>query len=331
MLQKQIVCILTFFDMFGYDTGFSPISTGRKSKLFILFVNILFATLFTLYEFCFIIELLNLVGILDTINELIQYSAALCTYWLIILDSILYRREHKTFWNNLERINGSFCSQCLSLQNYLWYSIECILISTILYMCVYATNVFPSTMFSNFVFLILILVWQIRLFYYILCLEIVYHQLKTISNEISIIKSVFNVAGEGNCVHTSKMDSCEFEGIRRIQEYYYCVNTMMDILNVIFSWSQPAVILFCLYSVVTDLNWLYSTFDKFTLTQIICKHFFYQLWLTLIIRHSRPNKINILVISTWIGHLYIGIFYLFRAVNNCYNAVSFFCENLNNQ
>lgn len=277
MLQKEIVKILTFFDVWGYCTGFSVLSNSRKGQFILIFVHILFATTFMLCEYVVIIELSATMGILDMINEIIQYTAALYTYWLIILDSFLYRQAHKVFWEILQRIDDCFCSQYIHLRSYLWCFIEYVLISNILYLLVYLSNVFASKS-ATIVFVITISIWQIRISYYVLCLNVVNYQLKTIDNEISMMKCMLNVVRERkycrlNVSKTSTFHLFESKRIKWIQEYYFCVSTMIELLNTIFGWSQAAIILFCFFSFITDLNWFYSIFDQFTLTKIICKYF----------------------------------------------------------
>lgn len=278
MLQRQLLYILTFFDVWGYETGFSMLSNSRNGKFAVIFVHILFAITFTLYEFRLMFELFTLMGILNTINEAIQYTAALFTYWLIILDSFVYHGQYKIFWTILERIDDQFSSQHMDLQNYLWRFIEYILISTILYVLIIISNAFPKSN-SVFVFYLLIIIWQIRMFYYILYLEIVLYQLKTIESEVLMMRKMLNIARDRKLyqldIHrTSIFHLFESKRMKWIQEYYCCVGTMIELLNTIFSSSQAATILFSFYSFVTDLNWIFANFDEFSVTQIICKYFF---------------------------------------------------------
>lgn len=267
MLQRQIVYILTFFDVWCYGTGFSILSNSRSGKFVVIFVHILIAMSFTLYEFRLIFELFALIGILNTINEAIQYTAALFTYWLIILDSFVYRRQHKKFWTILEYIDDHFSSQYIDLKNYLWRFMEYVSLSTILYVLLIISNAFPKSN-SVFAFIFLIIIWQIRMFYYILCLEIVLYQLKTIESEVLMMKRMYQL----DISRASRFYLFESKRMKWIQEYYYCISTMIELLNTFFSWSQAATILLCFYSFVTNLNWLYASIDEFSVTQIICKY-----------------------------------------------------------
>lgn len=269
MLQRQIVYILRFFDIWGYLTGFTALSNSRNGSVCVIFGHIFFAVTFTLYEFYLITELSALIGVLNTINELIQYSSALYTYWLIILDSFNYRREHKLFWTLFQRIDDCFLKQNVHLNGYLWQFVEYVLMSVVLYLLICTSNAFPKSN-SVYVFIVLITICQIRVFYYIFCLKIVHHQLKTIENEVSMMKINLNIV---QMRQSHQWNVFESNRMRWVQEYHYCVSEMVELLNMCFGWSHAAAILFCFYSFATDLNWFYSNFHKYSLAQCIGKEF----------------------------------------------------------
>lgn len=119
MLPKQIVYILNFFDVCGYYTESSALTKYRKVQLLVFAIQILLATLFTLYQFQLAIDFNKFVGPLQTANEMLQYTIGLCTHWMIIFDSFVYRQEHQHFWEILQRIDKDFCKQFMSFRGYL--------------------------------------------------------------------------------------------------------------------------------------------------------------------------------------------------------------------
>lgn len=319
MLQRRIVYILTFFDIWGYLTGFTALSNSRNGIICAIFLHIFLVVMFTFYEFYLMTELFALIGVLDTINEVIQYTSALYTYWLIIFDSFHHRREHQLFWTLFQRIDDCFCKQNIRLNGYLLRFVEYILMSIILYLLICASNAFPKSN-SVYVFIVLITICQIRVFYYIFCLEIVHHQLKSIENEISTIKLKQTIIPMRR---TCQLYAFEAKRMRWIHEYYYCVSEMMKLLNTYFGWSQAAAVLFCFYSFATDLTWFYSTFNKYSLAQCIGKQCQNKIFFWNQCNGFLRNFNIISVISVWIGHARIIIFYLFRATHNCSVTVSF--------
>lgn len=267
MLPKQIVCILSFFDILGYYTESSALTKYRKLQLLLFTIQILLATDFTLYQFRLAIELCKFLGPLETANEMLQYTMGLCTYWLIIFDSFLYRRKHQHFWKILERIDAHFCKQFISFRVYLCKVFEFFLVSSVLYTLSYIFRAIPQ-IDGVLIYLALIAVCQFRFFYYVFCLEVVNWQLQMIQRELVIMKQCAVVSGGGGVSDAALRihKSIAYFNVKRlhwVNEYYGCIIEMTELLNIIFNWSQFALILFGFYSLLTDLNWCYASFDLF--------------------------------------------------------------------
>lgn len=123
-----------------------------------------------------------------------------------------------------------------------------------------------------FIYLALIIICQLRVFYYVFCLEILNWQFQMIQHELIIMKQrspniVDIVGGASNSVLQSRAHKAnnffDLNRMKWVNEYYGCIVEMTKLLNIIFGWSQFASILFKFYSLLTDLNWCYVSFNFF--------------------------------------------------------------------
>lgn len=96
MLPKKIVRFLLFFDTSGFNSQFTHISDGRKATI-INIVHILMAVSFTIYAFLFLPKFYYSFGLIETINEFVEYSGSLCVYWWKI-----FHDETKNLKNNIK-------------------------------------------------------------------------------------------------------------------------------------------------------------------------------------------------------------------------------------
>lgn len=269
MLPNRVVNTLNFFDICCYDTGSSKLSKNRKIIHFIYLVHILLAILLTFFEFQMFIEYYPLLGLSEAFSELLQYSTPLFTYWLIIMDSILQRKSHQHFWKCFERIHDQF--NCRINFNFRGYFIKFFEFFSVSISIVVITGVINGL--SHFdiecAYAILFEVVQLRIFYYLFCLEIVHSQLNAIENEVKSIERIQNHFDDRQWYLLCTVESDDYHlfalrRLKQIREYVYCVYKMIDILNTMFGWSHVTAILFCFYLLLTGFNWFYIHFNQFT-------------------------------------------------------------------
>lgn len=260
MLPSEMVFILNFFDICGFNSGSSKLSETQKIAYLIYFVHISMATILTFYEFCLVDDYYSLLGLSEAISESVQYSTALYTYWLIIFDSIVHRRAHKHFWIVLQRIDTSF--SCQPIRSIRIYIVKIVIFSmkTVLVMVIRLTIGTMVGLTIDFAYITLFVICEIRIFYYLLCLEVLHFQLKVVENEVKIMMTILNVSNFRK--HQSACYSFELERLKWIRGYIHCVYKMMDLLNQIFGWSHVAGISFCFYYLLTESNWLYIHFRE---------------------------------------------------------------------
>lgn len=253
MLPTQIVYFLNFFDIFGYDSGLSILSRHRKLTYLICVLHILVAALFTVYKVHLTLWLYYDIGIVEVVNVTMQFSAPTYTYWMIIFDSSLHRREHQRFWNIVQRIDTSYCRQVNAFQRFIFKMIAYFSIA-ISFFLVFQTEDNSNYPGSIFVYLTLITVCQIRIFHYLFCLEVIQFQLKVIEHEWKTL----NIA---NCSNEWK----------RFRGYYATIHELTILLNETFGCSNVAAILFGFYTVLTDVNVIYSRHNGYSTAQLLSK------------------------------------------------------------
>lgn len=255
MLPKRIVWILNFFDSFGYYSESSSLAKYPKLQSLLFVIQILLATDFTLYFFRLVLEFRKYLGPIEIASEMLQYTMGLCTYWLIIFDSLYYRRMHRKFWERLELIDAHFCKQSMSFRGFLCKFLEFSLVSIFSYTFNYLLHVLPP-IDGVFIYLSLIVICQLRIFYFVFCLEIVDEQLQVIQQELIKLKAYCPSV-------TTSIRHFNFKRLSWFNEYYGYIMEMTDLLNTFFSWSQFTLILFVFYSLLAGLNWCYTSFNLF--------------------------------------------------------------------
>lgn len=244
MLSNRMEYMLIFFDVFGYNTGATKLSNYQRAASFILITHVLMLVYFTYAKVHLAFELLALYQILDVINFLLQFSAGLYTYWIIIFDSVLYRKDHQNFWEIISKINSlctpqnRFTFRCylLKLWEYFSFTIVCVVVM------ISESGVQLSKI--AFLYHVIVKICEVRIFYYIFCLEIFHFHLTTINNDLRKNKKKLHFL-----IKTHRL--------KWIREYYSYVHQMTSYFNEVFSWSQMAVISFCFCLICSTFNWIY--------------------------------------------------------------------------
>lgn len=265
MISYQVLYLLNFFDIFGYNSGRSHLSKHRRLANFLYFIHIFLAAVFVAYEFRLITIYYFKLKLAEAISECLQYTVALYTYWSIIFDSFVYRQTHTKFWQIFERLiqehkNVSICcchtwkSMAFTLRN---YPIKLSLFGLKVFLtCAIRLGGYSMQKFEiDAPYVILFTVCEIRMFYYLLCLEIVNGQLKVIESKC---QSIVNRLICCNIQHVQQQLKCILENFSNIYD-------MICHLNVIFGWSNVTAISFSFCFILTELNWYYVHFETISL------------------------------------------------------------------
>lgn len=266
MLPKRIECFLKVFDAFGFNTQATSLSNGQKLSHSINWTHILIAVLLIINEVIFFSSFYYYYGLYETLNEIVECSASLCGYWLIIFDSLLYRRAHRRFWMIFQRINKPIHRHSNVIPRSYVIKIVEFYTANILISCISWQTLPGSSFLSYVIYIFPIKICQLRLFYYVFCLEIVLYEMKMLQNEIKHMDNIANC-----CSNADRMDpSSSFESHRiKWARKYDSIEEMVNLLNEIFGFSQVGTVLFCFYVQFTDLNYFYIHFDELKIKKAI--------------------------------------------------------------
>lgn len=280
MLPPKVVYLLQFFDLSGFNTKATCLSKQRKYIYFVYVMHISLVLYLTLF-FCYLVihyYPVIQVGILEAISENFQYSFGLATYWLIIFDLFHHRHTNHHFLSNFQKIYSRFPSSSSSkctFQQYIVKLVEYLSVTLLIMIIKLSLNSFMNT-FVEISYTIVFKVCQIRIFYYIFCLEVVHFQLKSIESEIQKIQSGLkflkkNITIQIDTLHheSSLLYFFEIYRFQWIRRHFDCVYAMVEHLNEIFGWSNVAAISYCFYLFLTDLNWFYIHYRDLSLTYCI--------------------------------------------------------------
>lgn len=251
MLSKQLMCLLNFSDIFGYNSGSSKLSSNKAVARFINFIQIGFTVVFIYIQFSLTVKLFLQLRLIELLNQILQFTAAIYTYLFIVLDSMRLREKHQGLWKTIRIIDKYFA--CQTNNKYFCYFLKCAF-----YFC---TSMFCLTLnfmlidmpipLTVFVYYSLVKICQVRVFYYIFCIEVLECQLKTVNNELKT--QTINQAYQFNW----------------IRGYYHHIHEMTYFLNEVFGWSHVAAVSFCFYFFLTDLNWFHGNIYILTTTQCL--------------------------------------------------------------
>lgn len=260
MLPSQVVCILNFFDIWGYNSGVSKLSKYRRVADLITTVHIALVVIFTIYTIRLTILLSFWLRAIEVINDSMQLALGIYTHLAVIFDSIFSQREHQHFWKTLQFINTRFCqNRQIQLQNWLLTFKAYLLIVDSVYLINYAYRGFEYTI-DYAVYLALNTICQVRIFFYIFCLEILCFQLEVIKNELKISQGM------------TDFESVSFQ-FKRIREHYASVYEMTTHLNEVFGWSHVAITLYCFYKLLTEIITLYTYIQEESFAPYMGKYF----------------------------------------------------------
>lgn len=93
--------------------------------------------------------------------------------------------------------------------------------------------------------IILVKICEIRVFYYIFCVEVLHCQLKTINHEFKMNES----------------KTVESKGFKWMRTQYNCVYDMTNFLNEVFGLSQVTEISYCFYIILANMNFLLTHYN----------------------------------------------------------------------
>lgn len=249
MLPNRIVFILNFFDFFGYNSGSSKLSPNRKATKFFNFLQVFLSLIFMLGQFHMAFQYAPELPWIDLINQTLQYAIGLYTHIFIVMDSLLQRKNHTKFWATLKLIDRLFaCQNNFNIRCFIWKIIEFFSVTTLMMGSMFLSTNAIKVDAALFFYVILIKLCQLRVFYYIFCVDVLNFQLITVDRGLK-------------CLRNSNSTTTHSHRIKYIREYYYLIFKMLTCLNDFFGWSHLATVLFSFYFLLTNLNWFITGLD----------------------------------------------------------------------
>lgn len=247
MIPKQVLYILKFFSAIGFQ--------AYQSKLWFFdysnYINALHLTLASiflgisiklLYQYIFLLELL-IIG-----NLTIQYTSAFIAYLWIIID--LYKQRHllKTFWILYTEIDEFYCDQsAFRILLYTFLLIDYVLFGFIVIIYHIYLNPFRywDLCLLNFLYIILFMFCEAKIFHYLFHLKILFNQLKAIESQLMECSQNYS-----------------HHKLQQIKQFLRIVIEMVDQLNGTFGCSLFFAILYNFLCFLTNINWMINYNDE---------------------------------------------------------------------
>lgn len=264
MFPKWLILVLKYFNLWGFH--FIPFAKfgGKKTCLFINFVNVMLCTWCSLIVLKTFLNQQIQMEFLDAMNFLFLHIAFSISFWLIIFDSYTNRSVQNSFWEIVSQIDKKLNSQTdLNGWTYL-IPLFALLITS--------SSIFVSIMIQDrdigfatkLMYIFCIYTFDQRIFFYFLHLKVIANQLWKIKTELkgmSEQKLRFNGIPKHLCLVNAVHLQNRF---RWIHAYYQLVSEMTENVNFIFGFSHLALLLLYFHSSFTYLNFIYrQTQNKF--------------------------------------------------------------------
>lgn len=137
----------------------------------------------------------------------------------------------------------------------------------VLYQMHYFIDFVGSYFSFRFAYLVLVAMYQYRVFYYLFYFELIHFELKSIRNEMQR----FLVAPQ-NIDRQSNDENLDIK-LKRISQKYQLIYELNECTNHVFEWSQIPTVMYCFYLLLSGANWAYLSLLKRSIKYIFGKFF----------------------------------------------------------
>lgn len=261
MRRQWIVCILRYFDFWGFCTEFQTTKRYGEFYSLILVFHILLI-LFTGWTFILTLKK-HTDDSLGNINNALKLGSMLFVYLLSVIESFVKRPQQRQFWIIFQKVQKKFHSnESFQLRKYFLkfaYFITTSMISTVYFLYyLHKHNLVTADGWYFFLtFDIVTKIYQNRVMYYLFSLELIKIELNIIIRlatkavKFSRIR-IKTVIYRRNC-RIMNYD----ETVNEISKYYQLTRQMSENINHVFGWSNSVTILFAFGFILTELNTVY--------------------------------------------------------------------------
>lgn len=266
MLSKSIRILLRYFDVWGFWTEYfnNPAWKYFLYSLYIIHVCIVaVSTFFIVY-----LTIFPIFNYPDwfLLNEILKNHSISFTYWSILFESFFQRDKQRQFWKLLRQTH-TYNSHRILLQMYLVKFVKHFVM--IVFIEVILISRFHGTgpMFITFICVrvILLELYQSRLFHYLLYLEIIKSHIRILEHDVNSLWKVNqrNYFRRGRRTK-SQIGICYFNKIRKTREQYQQIFDLVDCVNGIFGWSNFFTLLLAFQNAFASINWAFQALSGFS-------------------------------------------------------------------
>lgn len=253
MLPKSIIFVLKLFDCLGFFTEWPPTTLLQKMRYI---CGVIFFGSFKVFNYNIA---LSSMGFFDKLNACIQLYGGLFTQNLIFIDAVFHRRNQRAFWTHFQ-----YLIDCFGIEPH-FYEYDKVLLKgghLLILTVTHATiSVWDLSAEDKLVFvtvLVAIRVYSIRILQYVIYMEIIRGNLKTM---------------QMHAIEATVLCGTVKESLRKIRCLYSITHDMVDCLNGIFGYSQFQVVLFSYFVLLVDFNWVYTKVHGYSTLQQISNSF----------------------------------------------------------
>lgn len=243
MFPKWIEYISIYFSLLGFLPGKSTKFVKNYSARSVIFIIHLFLSVWCAYRTIKTLEYQrNLTEFLDVLNFFVYCVICSILYVLVLYDSFISRYDQHGFWQSFTQINERFCTQ-LQIKKLDYFLTLFLLLIGDIFLCIFICRrqICDGNHITHIIFMIIV---DSRMFFYLLHLKIIAHQLWNINcelrrNFLKIRKNIVKIR------------------LKWIRNDFLLIHKMTQHVNNIFGWSHMILILLIFQCTIVFLNAMY--------------------------------------------------------------------------
>lgn len=172
------------------------------------------------------------------------YGAVISTYWMIIIESFSRKAAQEIFWNIVGDFNES--KEWGTFERTYIFKFGAHLIRFMISF-LFATQ--HNNTIARLNYYVPVFICANRLFYYLLCIDIIKFELQKISNVLN------------SCLIYNEQEKYDFVW-KNACDQYQRVYKKTDCINTFFGWSHFTAILLTFYTLLANITFIYNQIDR---------------------------------------------------------------------
>lgn len=257
MFSNWILCVLIIFAALGFNSELPQLSINRRISNVIFLFHICNAVLCTFY----ILELLWTqtvhLTILVIANQVAEYIFGLILYWAILIETFTNRNILQHFWQLYESTNRCTNHRNKMLKIYVWKFSENFIVDSLIaiyFLCCFVRflHYYPFDMqaiVGVISYFMVMFAYELGLFYFLLFLELIKIELRSIENELRWQYESFRSL-ETKSTRNNKP-------LKWTRKCYQNICKLSIIIHAAYGWSIFVLIQVTLLLLLGDINYLY--------------------------------------------------------------------------